>query len=675
MPRFLSLVASLLPLAAADLPVRQVVLYKNGVGYFERAGDVKAGEPAQLSFRQSEMNDILKSLTVRDASGSTVSGVRYESAEPLEQKLATFPFARGDDRNSLSSFLHRLQGSRLSAGVGSERIEGVIVLARRIPASDKQGEHEEVVLLLDSGEMRTLALDSVTSLQLADPALQAKLRDYLRLLAVALSADKRLVTIDSAGKFARSLTASYMVPAPIWKSSYRLVFEKPGETVLEGWAIVDNTSGEDWRDVRLSLVSGRPVSFISNLFETKTIERQVADVPELASVNPVVYEGGVVGGAPGGVMGGIIGAVPSAAPPPPPPQAKFSPGAGMGAGMGGGTYRVGQPARSTFDVRNTGAREFADLFEYSFTQPVRILAGESAMLPFVQQKIGARKLLVYSDPSSRHPMSAVELTNSTGKTLDGGPITVFEAASYAGEALMNTLKSGDKRLVSYAVDLGTRLTTALESGSQDIRELHVRRGVLLARWALRNVQTYTIRNVDAHAKTLLIEHPIRHEFKLIGVKPVETTATAYRFEVKLAPNAEETFPVTEEQEQETIVTLTSATPDVLATYIANRALTPAGRRALEQISGLKQKIDALQQQLQAASSDVQNLERDQERTRQNIRSLNEVSGQQEQVQRYARGLSEQEAKLAALRDRQAELTKQKSTVEAQMKTLVDSTEF
>jgi hypothetical protein len=444
-----------------------------------------------------------------------------------------------------------------------------------------------------------------------------------------------------------------------------MIFGPGGDATLEGWAIVDNTTGENWNGVRLSLVSGRPVSFISSLFETRNIERHVAELPDGGSVDPVVHEAGVVGGVPGGVIGGIIGAVPSAAPPPPPaPAVKQAPA----------MFRAKQ-ATSSIDVRNTAGREFADLFEYSFAQPVTIRSGESAMLPFVQQKIGARKLLIYSDLSSRHPMSAAELTNSTGKTLDGGPVTIFDAASYAGEALMTTLKAGDKRLVSYAVDLGTRITTALDSGTQDIREVHLRRGVLAVRWAQRSVQTYTIRNVDARAKTLLIEHPIRGDRRLLGVTPVETTATAYRFEVRLAPGAEQQFAVTEEHEYDTTAAISSVTPDQLYIYVKNRDLTPAGRKALEQIGALKQKVDALQQQLQGANAEMRSLEQDQERTRQNIRSLNEVSGQQEQVQRYARQLAERETRLAGLRDRQTALATQRAMVESELKSVLDNTEF
>ncbi len=160
-------------------------------------------------------------------------------------------------------------------------------------------------------------------------------------------------------------------------------------------------------------------------------------------------------------------------------------------------------------VANVASADLAELFEYRFSTPITVKKDESAMLPFLQQKIDSRKLLIYSENYGEHPMNAAELTNSTGKTLDGGPITVFDAASYAGEALMTTLKTGDKRLISYAVDLGTRITTKFDSTGNLVREIHVNRGTLTTRLAQQETRTFTIHNVDQKAKTLIIEHPER----------------------------------------------------------------------------------------------------------------------------------------------------------------------
>ena len=173
-------------------------------------------------------------------------------------------------------------------------------------------------------------------------------------------------------------------------------------------------------------------------------------------------------------------------------------------------------------LRRSG-QELGELFEYVIAQPVTIRKNESAMLPFLQQQIDARKLLIYSDHSSQHPTNAAELTNTSGKTLDGGPITVYDGGAYGGEALMETLKAGDKRLISYAVDLGTRITSAFDSKAAIVRELHASRGILTTKMAAEETRTYTIRNVDQKAKTLILEHPLRPDYTLLNQKPSEKT--------------------------------------------------------------------------------------------------------------------------------------------------------
>jgi cell division protein FtsB len=655
----LPFVASTMAVAmAADLPVREVVLYKSGVGYFERGGRLAPGESAKLDFKADEMNDVLKSLTVADSAGKVVA-LRYDASEPLAEKLSDFPFSIGGAQ-SLSGFLDQLKGARIELKYGPENVSGTIVSARHVAATDKTPEREEVVLMLDSGDLRVLDLAAAGSLRFADPKLQVALKDYLAAVAQARSKDKRSVYIDSSDAGNRQISAAYMVPMPVWKSSYRLIFSDQGQPTLEGWAIVDNTTSDDWTNVRLAVVSGRPVSFISKLYEPKYVERETVDLAESQPVAPVVYQG-------------ALGGVASKVAPPPAPAAPRPMMRNM-APRGAAQYEMSDQATSSVQV-NTEGREIGELFEYRFSTPVTIKRGESAMLPFVQQKIDARKLLVYSENYGQNPMSAAELTNSTGKALDGGPITVFEGNSYSGEALVQTMKAGDKRLISYALDLGTRVTTKFDSGDQVVREIHVRRGLLTTRFSVRETKTYSIRNIDQKPKTLIVEQPVRPEYKLVGIKPLETTASAYRFEVKLPPDSTEKFPVTEERVFDETTALTNLTPDALFSLVQNKAMSEAARQALRQIADQKRQIAALQQQENAAEAEIRDLSNDQQRMRQNIQSLNSVSGQQDQVQQYARQLASQEAQIAALRDRAGQLKKQRATLESNLNSMIEKLEF
>jgi hypothetical protein len=664
----------LIPITAfpADLPIREVILYKHGVGFFERGGKLAPGETARLDFKSDDMNDVLKSLTITDRSGAKISGVRYDASEPLEERLKDFPFAVGAD-STQAQFLDQMKGARVELKLGTETMAGVILSARIVRTGAKEADHETVTLLTDAGEMRTFDLAAASSIKFSDPKLQTLLKDYLAVLNGARSKDKRSVYIDSVGSAARDLVASYMTPAPVWKSSYRLLFGTQGEPTLEGWAIVDNTSGDDWNNVKLSVVSGRPISFITQLYEPKYVTRRDVELAENQAAAPTVF-GGTVSMDGSNQMVAMAKAAPAPV---------FGSGAGRGGGFGGETYRVKSPVngREVTDMISTvsstaDTRDAGDLFEYSFSSPVTVKKGESAMLPFLQQKIGARKLLIYEESFGVNPQNAAELTNSTGKTLDGGPITVYDAGTYAGEALVETVKAGDKRLISYGVDLGTRITTKFDSSKNVVREIHFNRGMLTSKYAVEEVKTFTIKNVDPKAKTLIIQEPQRDAYTLLEpAKATETTANANRFEVKLAASGNETFVLREQRVYDQTFSMNSMTPDNIDVWTQNKTLSATARRQLDQIAQKKRDIAANNAAISETESGISDLTQDQSRVRANIQSLNNVAGQQDLVQQYARQLAANENKMAALRDQQSDLKRKKTALESELKTMMETVSF
>jgi len=667
----------------AELPVQQVVLYKHGVGFFERAGHLAPGEAARLDFNAAEMNDVLKSLTLEEKGGGAISGLRYDAMDPLSHKLAEFPFHLGDQQ-PLALMLDQLKGARLELQFGSVAVAGAIAGGRLRPAAGQDPEREQLTMLLDSGELRTVDLTAASGIRFTDPQLQQQFKDYLTALAGARSKDKRSVYIDSTDAQAHDVTASYMIPAPVWKSSYRLIFGSSGGSsggdsgrpVLEGWAIVDNTTGEDWNKVRLALVSGRPISFVSQLYAPRYITRPEADLADDRAAQPVVHAAEFkdtnalaralarpAGQSRQQFQQGQQFAL--SAPPPPPAAPAASP------------EPLAEDSRVVPSSIAAGAdaEELGDLFEYRIAQPVTIRKNESALLPFLQQKIDGHKLLIYSDRQSIHPTNAVMLVNDSGKTLDGGPITVYDGGVYAGEALVETLKSGDRRVISYAVDLGTRITDAFESRQAIVREMHAHHGVLTTKMAAEETRTYTIRNVDQKAKTLIVEHPIRQGYTVLNQKPASKTAANYRFEVPLAAAATGTFAVSEERIYDQTYAVSNSTPEQLVAYVRNRELSEAGRKQLEQIAAQKKSVAENAGALRDAEAQARQLTEDESRIRQNMMSLNSVSGQQQQVQNYARQLDAHEQQIAQLRDRQAELQRKKVALDAELDRLIEGMSF
>lgn len=664
-------------LCGAELSIRHVILYKHGIGFFEREGTLASGEEGRLDFKTSDMNDVLKSLIVNDLSGNRVLGIRYDSNETLEQRLNGFPFTLGSGQ-LLSSFLDGLKGAKIELKTADHPVSGTILSARSFqsgPDSDRKTVREQISLLLDSGDIATYDLGAVASLRLLDTQLQTQLKKYLQAVNDVRSREKRSIYIEAPANGQRNLHVQYVTPAAIWKSSYRLSLD-PQRCTLEGWAIVDNTTDEDWTNVQLSVVSGRPISFISQLDTPRYGQRQVAELPEDRAAGPVVYggsldsaqvanapSGGVVGGTgeAGGTLGrfGAVGAVP--------PTAQRAMAKAFTRSEGNSL------AQST--VEGAAGEQLGELFEYNFNQPITVKRSQSAMLPFLQGPISARKLLIYSSTGSEHPVNAAEVTNNTSKTLDGGPITVYDSGAYAGEALVETLKAGDKRLIGYAVDYGTRVTTTFDSPNQTIREIHVADGVLQMRYADRQTRTYTIKNVDAKAKTLIVQQEGVDQYTILSPKPLERTASAYRFEVSLPANGTQTLKVEGERVYLNTTEVVSATPDYLLTLVQNKQLSETGRKQLTHVLDLKRQVVQTDSDLRAAENQLHDLTNDQTRLRQNIDSLNRVSGQEEQVRRYSSNLAANESQIATLRDRQRNLAQQKATLESQVRAAVAALSF
>ena len=671
--------------AAANIPIKRIVLYKHGVAYFERSGQVADGEESRLEFKSSEMNDVLKSFTVRDADGGQVPGVRYDANESMDQRLAKFPFHLGDGE-FVTAFLDRMKGSELELTIDGRPVKGTIVSARAIESGSGENKtlvREQVTLLLDAGEMGNFDLAKTSLFRLTDARLQQELKQYLTTLSRGKSDDTRILHLNFNGSGRRDLRLSYVTPAAIWKSSYRLALDG-GASTLEGWAVVDNTTDQDWNDVKLTVVSGRPISFVSLLDVPRFGNRQVAELPEDRAAGPVVY-GGAVGVASNAQVGSGSGSGDG-----------FGPGSG--GGTGGGEYRVDNaspkakaltPAAGltmteqftpayrpiTSSVEGATGETLGELFEYNFAAPVTVKKNESALLPFLQDKIEARKLLIYNNTAGEHPVNAAEILNGTQKILDGGPVTVFDGGAYAGEALFETLKAGDKRLIVYAVDYGTRITTRFGSGTSDLREAHFPYGNLHLKYSTRETCIYAIKNVDAKPKTLIVEQPADDSYTLLSPKPSERTAKAYRFEVKLPANGSQELKVEQEHSYLTMTGLASATPDSWSAVVSNKEIGDQARKQLQQLSALKQTSIDADAEVAAAKGRLDGLNAEQTRLRENIDSLNRVKGQEEQVRTYSNQLASNESTLSKLRTGLEASTQRKATVEESLRNLMNKLDF
>jgi hypothetical protein len=288
------------PVSISKLPVRRVVLYKNGVGFFEHLGSVHGSQDVHIDFTSSQLNDVLNSLTVLDLSGGRITGVNYNSEAPLARRLATLRLALGE-KPTQAEFLGALRGARIEVRSGAApAITGKLLSIERKTRSSTTFtvETEEISLITDAGEVRSVDLNPATSIRILDSDLKLEVGRYLGLIAASRDQDVRRMTLSTTGSGDRNLYVSYISEVPVWKTTYRIVLpSKPDKKpLLQGWAIVDNTVGEDWNNVELSLVAGAPHSFIQQLSEPYYSRRPVVPLPESVQLSPQTHAATLSGG-------------------------------------------------------------------------------------------------------------------------------------------------------------------------------------------------------------------------------------------------------------------------------------------------------------------------------------------------------------------------------------------
>src|SRR5215207_937392 len=304
------------PAATQTLPIRRVTLYSNGVAYVERRGMVTGHAEIDLSFKQSQVDDVLKSMVVLDLGQGRVGAVSYNSSAPPAARMADIPFSispsAGGTSGGLAGVLSQLQGARVAVTTSSGRTASGSVLTveeRRTQADPPKASVTTYALVIASegGELQSFDLAEVRGVRLLDAGTRRDVGEFAEASASARRRDAKTITVTSDGAGAREMLVSYTVAAPIWKTTYRVVLDDQGKPFFQGWAIVDNVSDEDWTDVRLSLISGTPVSFIQPIQKPFYRYRPVIPVPDDLRLSPQVYEpeSGEVGGMPNSVVGSV----------------------------------------------------------------------------------------------------------------------------------------------------------------------------------------------------------------------------------------------------------------------------------------------------------------------------------------------------------------------------------
>jgi len=537
---------------------------------------------------------------------------------------------------------------------GQERLSGTIlgVESRRKAASVGEPLVVPTLDLLSAGTIRAVELPSVSGLSLDDPQLQEELTKALAALVQARDQDRKPVTVDFSGTGERRVRIGYIVEAPVWKTSYRLLLGER-HNQLQGWAIVENQTESDWNDVSLSLVSGRPISFVMNLYQPLYATRPTV-VPRLfAALHPPLYENGVsthmdsVAMRTAGVYGATVGN----------PAVRIR-GANSLAlsevvvtGVGGEDEETVRPVAEATDL--------GQLFEYSVGN-VTLPRQKSAMLPIIADSVGIERVSIFnSSVLPRQALTGVRLTNSTGKLLLQGPVTVIDHDTYAGDARINDVPAGEQRLLSFGVDLQLTVDVTQDDHVDRLMTGRIVKGVLELETRQRYTRAYLARNGSAHDKTLVIEHPRRPGFQLVDTqKPVELLPNLYRFQGVVPANKVATLTVREEFTSSSAIALLGADTGPLLAYARSADIPRAVRDALERAVQLRQALSETERQINDRNQQLAQITQEQARIREDMKT---VAASTPYYSRLLAKLNDQESAIEKLQREREELINRRDT--------------
>jgi hypothetical protein len=672
-----------------QLPIGQVVLFSSGVGYFQRQGAVEGNARVDLSFPVTDINDLLKSMVLRDLDGGHIAAVSYDSNAPIERTLKSFA-VNLTSNPSFAQLLDQTRGEKVEVVLQQTNatqpgtLTGTLVgCEKQKQAVGKEAVEVEMLNLWCADGMRSLNLSEVQRVRFLNPVLESEIKKALETLALSHDTQKKAVSLHFTGEGKREVRVGYVVENPIWKTSYRLVLDKEKMPFLQGWAVVENPSDEDWKEVRMALVSGRPISFQMDLYQPLYVPRPVVEMELFASLRPVAYSGEMMREEKA-----------AAATPPMAPKAaaremlraaekddKKANASKKSLRAGGATD--GQPAfglefRRQLDERmnlgdNSGvsslasAAKLGDFFQYTIDKPVTLGRQKSALLPILNKDVDGTRVSIYNERTqAKFPLLGLKLKNTSGLHLMQGPITVFEGSNYAGDARIMDLQPNEERLISYAVDLGTEVNAVPATDNGKLTQVKAVKGILHTTTKLRESKTYTVKNRNDEKRTVLIEHPVRNDFKLVSdTKPVETASDVYRFQLKVAPGKTEKQTVSEERIINATVQLSNIDDNSIRHFLNQTITSDKVKTGLKQAMELRWALNKTQREIAELQRQLNAITQDQPRLRSNLKELPQSS---EAFKRIVTKFNEQETQIE---NYQADIKKLQGVEHGQRKELDD----
>ncbi|HUQ05341.1 MAG TPA: DUF4139 domain-containing protein [Kofleriaceae bacterium] len=674
------------PTTDNGLALNRVVLYRNGVGYFERAGRVN-GDILTLKVRKDQVNDLLKSLTVVERrTGRAVSvSMPLDPQTWANAALATLRPGQG----SLAQVLDSLRGSHVTLRTRGDSVSGRVAMVEQItePTGDDGGvKIDHRVTLLDGDHLRVVKLSDVTGVILQDGDLAMQFNRTLDASAGEGMFQQVAVSVRLAGASTHDLLVSYVVAAPMWKPTYRVVLPKEGKgkALLQAWAVVDNTSGEEWKDVNLALTSGAPIAFRYDLHSPRDVAR-----PDLTEVGVHRQATAMIGETtyqpPPAEAPSVATTTPYPQPAPPaPPRSradnKPAKKAPSGGGAGGGYGRAVASEDAWDESGAYGGEDYDGAYEkeeapvidadtlrrstlaqakaatvsgqtrFELQDRVTVPEGTSTMVAIVNADVEGEETFLFRPGGAGYgyevnPYRVVRFKNSTPFVLEPGPIGIYAGGSFVGEGLSETVGAETSATIPFAVETGIMVSSNVDSDRDEQRLIKMSRGVLEVEQFARRTTVWTAKaQTNDDAFTVLIRHAKAGGNYQLSNKPEGTEELPDAYLVRLnvaAKKREGTITIVEQTPARTQISIwNSPALDILEKLIVSADLGSDAKAKLRPIIEKRRAVGKLEEQIAGITERRNKLDQRAGELRENLRAIAKNPRAGEQRDKWTKQLDE-----------------------------------
>lgn len=552
---------------ANDRPTNHVTLFSNGIGHFRRTYEVtsgKNGKSISIPFKTEHVSDVLASLSVY----GPVKYVSTPSFSPADSRTSSIDI---DSADSLRGLLQGLSGSEVKVTL----LPGFVRSGGDDPINDKpltlvglsprtsrsqNGEtiREDSLVLSNDGGLLNVDLSKVQNVEFLDDSVRAEISKALKSNFQTIKPDSTFVDMTVASLDGKAATAvvQYTNPVAAWKMRYNIRSEN-GKFFLEGSAIIDNNTDEDWNDFQVSVVTGNPISFSTDLADIVVPTRQKINLVDTETLSNVTVEDA------------MRSAVLCAAPSPGTKNMKtahakaarmsenYANSASFGLAavdMGGlescgnarGGIAMGGPAAVAPGVES---KEVGDFCIFTNNDLISIASKRSAIVPMFEVELPlAGSVLLYKEENhQRRPFRAVKLKNETEYSLGRGKVSIYQDGVFQGEAVMEPAKPGDQRMLPHCLENGVRVVKEFDGSPTNWQSsININEGMAITESVTTNTTSYTIQNKKNEEFKFLLEHRnvlpnSKHDIN--GVKVEETEKLSNGIRVYFVLKANETLTV------------------------------------------------------------------------------------------------------------------------------------